>query len=171
MASMFSSTTVFTNGGSPDIGNWDVSKVTNMNFMFFNVPGFNQNIRAWNVTSVPAPIPPFYFSVNSPLIQANNPFFKPKATLSSNAFPGFDIVLSLNTTYPLSRFAISINIMDKPLRTTNSSVAGLYSIDHNNSTLTTMNTPSGGVLTITIFQDGNSNFLAPNPINVNFSIS
>jgi len=34
-----------------DIGNWDVSSVTNMEFMFSN-SDFNQDIGAWNVSSV-----------------------------------------------------------------------------------------------------------------------
>ena len=35
-----------------DIGNWDVSNVTNMNAMFFNAVSFNQNIGIWDVSNV-----------------------------------------------------------------------------------------------------------------------
>jgi hypothetical protein len=44
---MFSSATAFNNGGSSSIGNWDVSAVTNMGNMF-SFSGFNQNIGSWN---------------------------------------------------------------------------------------------------------------------------
>jgi hypothetical protein len=44
---MFSSATAFNNGGSSSIGNWDVSAVTNMQNMF-SFSGFNQNIGSWN---------------------------------------------------------------------------------------------------------------------------
>ena len=39
-----------------DIGNWDVSNVTNMSYMFFQASAFNQNISGWcvsNITSKP----------------------------------------------------------------------------------------------------------------------
>ena len=35
-----------------DIGNWDGSKVTDMNYMFFGANAFNQNIGNWDVSSV-----------------------------------------------------------------------------------------------------------------------
>jgi surface protein len=44
----------FTNGGSPSIGNWDTSNVTDMNSMFTYQPSFNQNIGAWDVSKVTA---------------------------------------------------------------------------------------------------------------------
>jgi surface protein len=34
------------------IGNWDVSNVTNMNFMFFRAGSFNQDISNWDVSNV-----------------------------------------------------------------------------------------------------------------------
>ena len=77
MNTMFTSTTLFNNGGSPSIsgwntsnvtdmgsmfwnnrdfnqpiGNWDVSKVTNMSNMFMNNTFFNQPIGSWNVSKV-----------------------------------------------------------------------------------------------------------------------
>jgi hypothetical protein len=42
----------FNNGGSPSIGNWNTSKVTNMSFMFTNQLAFNQNIGSWDVSKV-----------------------------------------------------------------------------------------------------------------------
>jgi surface protein len=35
-----------------NIGNWDVSNVTNMNNMFFRTLAFNQNIGSWDVSNV-----------------------------------------------------------------------------------------------------------------------
>ncbi|MBN1119082.1 MAG: BspA family leucine-rich repeat surface protein [Bacteroidales bacterium] len=35
-----------------NIGNWNVSKVTNMSFMFYQATAFNQNISTWNVSNV-----------------------------------------------------------------------------------------------------------------------
>ena len=35
-----------------DISDWDVSKVTNMEFMFYGCRNFNQDISSWNVSNV-----------------------------------------------------------------------------------------------------------------------
>ena len=35
-----------------DIGNWDVSNVTNMNGMFHRAKSFNQDIGNWDVSNV-----------------------------------------------------------------------------------------------------------------------
>jgi surface protein len=48
LASTFQSCTNF-NG---NIGNWDVSAVTNMSSMFQSATAFNQNIGSWNVRAV-----------------------------------------------------------------------------------------------------------------------
>jgi len=45
---MFGDTTVF----NQDIGNWDVSNVTNMFGMFWDADAFNQDIGSWNVSNV-----------------------------------------------------------------------------------------------------------------------
>ena len=50
MVSMFSNT-VFNNGGSPSISGWTTSGVTNMSGMFANTL-FDQNIGNWNVSNV-----------------------------------------------------------------------------------------------------------------------
>ena len=34
------------------IGDWNVSSVENMSFMFYNAKSFNQNISMWNTISV-----------------------------------------------------------------------------------------------------------------------
>ena len=34
------------------IGEWNVSKVTNMNYMFHNASNFNQLLGGWNVSNV-----------------------------------------------------------------------------------------------------------------------
>jgi surface protein len=35
-----------------NIGSWNVSKVTNMSYMFSNTANFNQNIGSWNTSAV-----------------------------------------------------------------------------------------------------------------------
>jgi surface protein len=35
-----------------NIGSWNVSKVTNMSYMFYETKNFNQNIGSWNVSKV-----------------------------------------------------------------------------------------------------------------------
>jgi surface protein len=48
MSSMFENTRAF----NQPIGNWDVSKVTDMGSMFKNATAFNQSIGNWNVSNV-----------------------------------------------------------------------------------------------------------------------
>ncbi len=47
MQYMFSSTTF-----NQDIGDWDVSQVTNMSYMFDSADSFNQDIGNWDVSQV-----------------------------------------------------------------------------------------------------------------------
>jgi hypothetical protein len=49
---MFQFATSFNNNGNSDIGNWDVSKATDMGFMFSAAKDFNQNISSWSTTQV-----------------------------------------------------------------------------------------------------------------------
>ncbi len=35
-----------------DIGNWNVSNVTDMSYMFYQASNFSQNLRNWNVDNV-----------------------------------------------------------------------------------------------------------------------
>jgi hypothetical protein len=51
MGAMFNPTTAFNNGGSPDINNWNTSKVLDFNIMFRSAASFNQPIGNWNVSS------------------------------------------------------------------------------------------------------------------------
>jgi surface protein len=48
---MFSGATLFNNGGATGIGDWNVSLVQNMGFVFVGTP-FNQDISSWDVSSV-----------------------------------------------------------------------------------------------------------------------
>lgn len=45
----FAYCTLFNNGGSDSIKNWNVSKCTNFGAMFYSIPAFNQPIGSWNV--------------------------------------------------------------------------------------------------------------------------
>lgn len=49
--SMFSTCSIFNNGGSDSIGSWDVSKVTDFGYMFLSASVFNRNISGWNTSS------------------------------------------------------------------------------------------------------------------------
>src|SRR5690625_3632208 len=51
MSGMFRGHYVMTNNFDQDIGNWDVSSVKDMSYMFSN-SSFNQNIENWDVSSV-----------------------------------------------------------------------------------------------------------------------
>jgi surface protein len=46
---IFFNATSFNNGGSPSINNWDTSKITNMDYVFYNARAFNQPIGGWDV--------------------------------------------------------------------------------------------------------------------------
>ena len=52
MTNMFQNCTTFDNLGDPNLGNWNVSGVTNMDGMFINVPNINQNLGSWNISNV-----------------------------------------------------------------------------------------------------------------------
>ena len=52
MDNMFFNSLTFNNGGSPSINNWDVSNVTSMSQGFRNAQLFNQPIGGWNVGKV-----------------------------------------------------------------------------------------------------------------------
>ena len=46
-----------------DIASWNVSKVTNMSFMFMQAKKFNQNLNKWNVSNVTDMQSMFYYAV------------------------------------------------------------------------------------------------------------
>ena len=48
MSGMFHSTTIF----NQDLSSWDVSNVTDMGFMFYGATSFNQDISGWDVSNV-----------------------------------------------------------------------------------------------------------------------
>jgi surface protein len=48
MSGMFQSATMFNNGGSPSINNWNTIKVTGMGGMFAHASSFNQPIGSWS---------------------------------------------------------------------------------------------------------------------------
>ena len=54
------------------IGDWDVSNVTNMSFMFQDAYAFNQDLSSWSVANVTSCGD---FSDTSPLTEANTPNF------------------------------------------------------------------------------------------------
>lgn len=50
--SMFNAATIFTNGGSPSINNWDTSSVIGIEEMFRSASAFNQPIGNWDMSKV-----------------------------------------------------------------------------------------------------------------------
>ena len=68
MLSMFHGATDF----NQDIGNWNVSSVTNMEQMFYQATAFNQDLTGWCVTNFSSE--PQDFATNgSALSNANKP--------------------------------------------------------------------------------------------------
>jgi surface protein len=43
---------LFNNGGSSSIGNWNTSKVTNIDYMLYNADAFDQDLSNWIVTGL-----------------------------------------------------------------------------------------------------------------------
>jgi len=66
MNSMFNNAQIF----NQPLSNWDVSSVTNMSNMFYNTD-FNQDISGWCVTNITSE--PFWFSAGAPLFNAYKP--------------------------------------------------------------------------------------------------
>jgi surface protein len=52
----------FNNGGSDSIKNWNTSKVTNINSIYFNQNNFNQPINSWDTKSVSGMSSCFYYA-------------------------------------------------------------------------------------------------------------
>jgi len=67
MYAMFYGATAF----NQDIGAWNVSSVIDMDYMFFEATAFNQDISEWCVTNIVSE--PSEFSPNSPLSESNKP--------------------------------------------------------------------------------------------------
>ena len=72
MYAMFANALAF----NQPLGDWDVSNVTNMSYMFYadyiNLTSFNQDISSWSVDGVTNCAD---FITNAPLTEANRPNF------------------------------------------------------------------------------------------------
>jgi surface protein len=80
MNSMFNGAQAF----NQNIGAWNVSSVTNMNNMFQYASVFNQDLSGWDISVNLVPRPPSQFSTGSALTSANTPFWFPTVIQDSN---------------------------------------------------------------------------------------
>jgi surface protein len=64
MSEMFNQSLSFNNGGSPSINNWNTGNVTNMPGMFRGCTNFNQPIGGWNINKVTSFVNTFFGCVN-----------------------------------------------------------------------------------------------------------
>ena len=69
MRKMFQNATKF----NQDISSWDVSNLTDMNHMFYDAATFNQDLSNWCVSNLN--VQPFWFSTNSALSTSNHPIW------------------------------------------------------------------------------------------------
>ena len=69
MSSMFNGAESF----NQKIGDWNTLKVTNMDNMFRKATSFNQDLSGWCISKIGSE--PSFFSVNSPLENANKPIW------------------------------------------------------------------------------------------------
>ena len=78
-------------GACVNIGGRDVSKVTNMEGMFYEATAFNQDISGWCVTNITSE--PYYFSPNSSLIESYKPVWGtcPTASIDDQYFTNLSI--------------------------------------------------------------------------------
>ena len=72
---MFLNATYF----NQDIGAWNVSSVTYMSYMFYYASSFNQDISTWCVSNISSE--PSQFSTNTPLSESNKPVWGTCPTL------------------------------------------------------------------------------------------
>jgi surface protein len=92
MINMFREATLF----NQDIGDWNVSRVTNMEEMFNSASTFNQDLSNWCVTNLTSE--PSKFSSSSPLTEANKPVW---GTCPGNSY-GIAVTASSSADYTLS---------------------------------------------------------------------
>ena len=79
-----------------DISSWDVGNVTDMSAMFYNATAFNQDISGWCVTNIASE--PTNFSTNSPLSESNKPVWGTCPTASVDDQNQLDISIYPNPT-------------------------------------------------------------------------
>ena len=79
-----------------DIGDWDLSSVTNMQNMFTNTTSFNQDISGWCVTNIVSE--PTEFSTDSALSDINKPVWVTCPTASIEDQNQLDVSIHPNPT-------------------------------------------------------------------------
>jgi surface protein len=102
------------------LDNWDVSKVTNMNYMFYGATSFNQPLDNWDVSNVADMTAMFYdaslfnqdlsgWCVNQIPDEPEN--FADNSALQNDFFPNWGAQCNLSTTNP---DAIGLDILIYP---------------------------------------------------------
>jgi len=116
MGSMFEGASSF----NQPLDNWDVSKVTNMNYMFYGATSFNQPLDNWDVSNVADMTAMFYdaslfnqdlsgWCVNQIPDEPEN--FADNSALQNDFFPNWGAQCNLSTTNP---DAIGLDILIYP---------------------------------------------------------
>ena len=85
-----------------DVGDWDTSSVTDMDYIFNEAINFNQDLSGWCVSNFSSE--PGAFATSSPLTTANKPVWGtcPTSSSTTGASYSLDVTASNSSDYTLS---------------------------------------------------------------------